>query len=70
MTVVKKQRLGQAIVLPVPASTNSPFEEYEVYAGRDGAIVFLPKTPNPFTDEQFIQAHQNALTDDDFFPTS
>lgn len=70
MTVVRKRRLGQATVLPVPENINSPFEQYEVYAGRDGAIVFLPKKTDPFTDERFIQAHQSALTDHDFFPTS
>ncbi|MCI1553120.1 MAG: antitoxin of toxin-antitoxin stability system [Levilactobacillus sp.] len=70
MTVVKKQRIGQEGVLPVPENSNSPFEQYEVTAGRDGAIVVLPKKPNPFTDEQAIKKHKGALTDHDSFPTS
>lgn len=70
MTVAKKQRIGQESFLPVPENSNSPFEQYEVTVGHNGAIVFLPQKPNPFTDEQAIKKHKGAPTDHDSFPTS
>lgn len=69
MTVVKKRRVGSSTVLTVPKDIDSPFEKYEVYAGRNGAIVFLPKRPNPFTDKEFIKNNTGALTNKDFVPT-
>lgn len=47
--IIKIRKVGNSRVLTVPKNikTNSN-NEYEVYAGRNGAITYLPVEKNPF----------------------
>lgn len=54
---VKIRKVGTSNVLTVPKSIKNTHKEYEVFAGRDGAIVYLPKRPNPFEDQNFVNHH-------------
>ncbi|KRL93294.1 antitoxin of toxin-antitoxin stability system [Levilactobacillus hammesii] len=66
MKSVKPRIVGSSTVLTVPKGISAKYPEYDVYSGRNGAIVFLPKEKNPFTDPEFIKRHQGALSDKDF----
>jgi len=67
MPVVKPRKVGSSEVFTIPKGIKITHDQYEVFSGHDGAIIFLPKNKNPFTDPAFIKAHRNDLTDDDFF---
>ncbi|MGM9907835.1 AbrB/MazE/SpoVT family DNA-binding domain-containing protein [Limosilactobacillus sp.] len=54
---VKIRKVGTSNVLTVPKSIKNPQKEYEVYEGRDGAIVYLPKKKNPFEDPEYVKSH-------------
>lgn len=54
---VKMRRVGTSNVLTVPKSVKEIHKEYEVYPGRGGAIVYLPKHKNLFADQQFVKSH-------------
>ncbi|MCT4486493.1 antitoxin of toxin-antitoxin stability system [Levilactobacillus parabrevis] len=69
MKSVKPRLVGSSTVLTVPKGIQAKYPDYDVYSGRNGAIVFLPKRKNPFTDSEFIKTHQNALSDKDFTQT-
>lgn len=56
---VKARRLGDSIVLTVPAEIKA-VGEYEVYQGRDGQIVYTPTQKNPFLNPGFIATHDLA----------
>ncbi|AKP64094.1 hypothetical protein [Levilactobacillus koreensis] len=64
MASVKLRKVGDSTVLTVPKTIKPRFSNYEAFSGRDGAIVFLPKEPNPFTDENFIRTHLDSLTEE------
>lgn len=55
--LVKIRRVGTSDVLTVPKSIEKRSREYEVFSGRDGAIVYLPKEKNPFKDDAYTQKH-------------
>jgi len=69
MKSVKARKVGSSTVLTVPKEIKTQYTDYDVFAGTDGAIVYLPKTKNPFTDAKFIEAHRHALSDQDFLET-
>lgn len=47
---VKIRKIGNLEVLPIPEDIRVTSKEYDVYAGRDGSIIFLPTEHNPFND--------------------
>lgn len=49
-------KIGHSWVLTVPEKDRKGKEnkEFEVYAGRQGAIVFLPVSKNPFESKEII----------------
>ena len=57
--IIKIRKMGNENVLPLPEKIQPQAREFEVYAGRDGMIVYVPVRRNPFKDEQFIRAHEN-----------
>ncbi|KRK34654.1 hypothetical protein [Loigolactobacillus bifermentans] len=67
---MKPRKVGTSTVLTVPKNIKITADDYDVFSGRDGAIIYLPKTKNPFTDPAFIKAHLNAYSDQDFIDTS
>jgi len=69
MKSVKARKVGSSTVLTVPKEIKALYTDYDVFAGTDGAIVYLPKTKNPFTDAKFIETHRHALSDQDFLET-
>lgn len=54
---VKMRRVGTSNVLTVPKTIKNVHKEYDVFAGRDGAIVYLPKRENLFNDMDFVNSH-------------
>ncbi|WP_270447882.1 antitoxin of toxin-antitoxin stability system [Lactobacillus delbrueckii] len=46
----KVRLVGDSKVLPIPKNIVADAEEYSVYQGRDGIIVFVPESLNPFRD--------------------
>ncbi|WP_125713584.1 antitoxin of toxin-antitoxin stability system [Companilactobacillus kedongensis] len=69
MKSVKLRKVGSSKVLTVPKEIKTKYENFDVFSGRDGAIVFLPKSNNPFTDPAFIKKNKGALSDEDFIKT-
>lgn len=61
MHSVKLRKVGSSNVLTVPSNIKPRETEFDVFYGRNGAIVYTPKTINPFTDEKFIQTHKGNL---------
>lgn len=55
---VKIRKVGSSNVLTVPKSIKASDQEYNVYSGRNGAIVYLPKRKNPFEDPEFVKQHR------------
>lgn len=72
---VKMRKVGTLNVLPVPKNIPSTSKEYNVFAGRDGAIVYLSKKRNLFKDREYLVNHkfdgdktgfvESEVTDDD-----
>ena len=54
---VKIRKVGTSNVLTVPKSITNLEKEYDVFEGRDGAIVYLPKRKNLFEDQDFVNRH-------------
>lgn len=54
---VKARKVGNSTVLTVPSNIKVA-AEYDVYQGRDGQIIYTPKTPNPFLDSGFVASHK------------
>lgn len=56
---VKMRKVGHSWVLTVPEADRKGKEnqKFEVYAGRQGAIIFLPVTQNPFENPQIIEKY-------------
>ncbi|KRO04800.1 hypothetical protein IV54_GL000825 [Levilactobacillus paucivorans] len=65
MKSIKKQNLTGETVLPIPKEIEANADYYDVYSGRNKAIVYLPKVLNPFNNAEFIKTHQHALLQDD-----
>ncbi|KRN59023.1 type II toxin-antitoxin system PemI/MazE family antitoxin [Limosilactobacillus secaliphilus] len=55
---VKIRKVGTSNVLTVPKSIKPTDQEYNVYSGRNGAIVYMPKRKNPFEDNEYIKQHR------------
>lgn len=70
MLSVKPRKVGTSTVLTVPKEIDAKYKKYDVFSGKDGAIVFLPQKKNPFTDPEFIKKHKNDLSDKDFLETN
>lgn len=54
---IKIRHIGTSDVLTVPKNIKKVSREYEVFSGRGGAIVYLPKQNNPFKDDQYTATH-------------
>lgn len=65
MKSIKKQILAGETILPIPKEIEASVDYYDVYSGRNEAIVYLPRIPNPFNNAEFIKNHQHALLQDD-----
>lgn len=51
---VKIRQVGSSKVLTVPNNIDVNLsDEYNVYKGQDGAIVYTPKTRNPFIGDWY-----------------
>ena len=49
MEMVKSRKVGNSVTLTIPRKLNVGIgEEFFVYKGVDGVIVFAPKISNPF----------------------
>ncbi|CAJ2231446.1 antitoxin of toxin-antitoxin stability system [Companilactobacillus paralimentarius] len=55
---IKLKKFGHSTILAVPTSIK-PDNDYNVFQGRDGAIVYVPKHSNPFKDEEIIEKYRN-----------
>ncbi|PWT39088.1 antitoxin of toxin-antitoxin stability system [Limosilactobacillus reuteri] len=63
---VKMRKVGTSNVLTVPKNIPETSKEYDVYAGRDGAIVYLPKKKNLFKDKEYLAHHKYDGNDTGF----
>lgn len=54
---VKIRKVGNSNTLTVPNEIKPNAKEFDVFQGRDGIIVYVPKHQNPFHDEDFIRTH-------------
>lgn len=54
---VKIRKVGNSNTLTVPTSIKPIAHEFDVFQGRDGVIVYVPKHDNPFHNEAFIESH-------------
>lgn len=54
---VKIRKVGNSNTLTVPNDIKPKAKEFDVFQGRDGVIVYVPKHQNPFHDEDFIRTH-------------
>ncbi|TGD21628.1 antitoxin of toxin-antitoxin stability system [Companilactobacillus suantsaicola] len=54
---VKVRRIGNSKVFTIPKSIHITTDDYVVFQGRHGDIVYAPKRKNVFDDEGFIKAH-------------
>ena len=54
---VKIRKVGNSNTLTVPNDIKPKAKEFDVFQGRDGIIVYVPKHQNPFHDEDFIRTH-------------
>lgn len=55
--IVKIRKVGNSNVLTVPKNIKVTNKEYEVFAGRNGAITYIPKTSNPFHNKETIKKY-------------
>lgn len=62
----KIRKVGTSNVLTVPNKVGEVGAEYNVYSGRQGAIVYLPANKNPFTDKEYIAKHRYDWDDTGF----
>lgn len=46
----KVRQVGDSKDLPIPKNIVADAKEYSIYQGRDGIIVFVPESLNPFRD--------------------
>jgi len=60
---VKMRKVGNSIVLPVPENIPTTTEEYSVYQGTSGQIIYSPKRANPFLDAHFVETHHFPQTE-------
>ncbi|WP_416353790.1 antitoxin of toxin-antitoxin stability system [Agrilactobacillus fermenti] len=60
---VKIRKVGNSNTLTVPNNIEPTAKEYEVYQGRDGVIIYVPKHKNLFHDENFIKNHELTQTE-------
>ncbi|WP_373887519.1 type II toxin-antitoxin system PemI/MazE family antitoxin [Companilactobacillus paralimentarius] len=49
---VKIRKSGHSTILTVPKSIKPGADTYNVYQGKDGVIVYIPKHTNPFKDKK------------------
>ncbi|WP_334331914.1 MULTISPECIES: AbrB/MazE/SpoVT family DNA-binding domain-containing protein [unclassified Companilactobacillus] len=54
---VKVRKIGDSKVFTIPKSIHITSDEYIVFQGRHGDIVYVPKRKNVFDDEEFIRTH-------------
>ena len=66
MKSVKIHKVGSSNVLTVPHEIHPKYDTFDVFEGRDGAIIYLPKKSNPFTDPKYIAAHSGSELDEGF----
>lgn len=68
---VKMRKVGHSWVLTVPEEDRKGKEnqKFEVYAGRQGAIVFLPVKNNPFEDPKTVTKYGRFDGDETGFVT-
>lgn len=59
--IIKIRRSGNSNILTLPKEIQPKAQNFRVYEGRDGMIVYVPVQKNPFKDEQFIRAHENMI---------
>lgn len=61
---VKIRKVGNSNTLTVPNNIKPIAHEFDVFQGRDGVIVYVPKHHNPFHDEAFIKSHDLKQTEE------
>lgn len=57
---VKIRKSGHSNILTVPKSIKPQAESYNVYQGKDGMIVYVPKKSNPFKNPKIINKYRNS----------
>ena len=65
--IVKVRKVGNSHGLTVPKGIPTSNQEYEVFAGRNGAITYLPVTNNPFHDKETLKKYGKYDGDDSGF---
>lgn len=55
---VKMRKVRISNVLIVPKNIEKIDKEYDIYEGRNGAIVYLSKHKNLFKDKEYVKKHQ------------
>lgn len=54
---VKLRKVGNSRVLTVPQSIHVSGKEFDVFSGRNGSIVFMPKEDNPFKNPDTLKKY-------------
>lgn len=54
---VKARKVGNSKVFTIPQGIDPGNGKYEVFKGRHGAIVYMPKHKNIFEDTEFLKKH-------------
>jgi len=52
-----RRRIGDSTVLDLSKNIEATAQEYNVYSGDDGALIFIPKKDNPWLDSEFVATH-------------
>ncbi|MCT0021448.1 antitoxin of toxin-antitoxin stability system [Weissella cibaria] len=63
MSVVRLRKIGTSNVLTVPSYITPKDTEFDVFSGRNGAIIYTPRTSNPFLDEHYVATHEGTIAE-------
>ncbi|CAJ1200613.1 hypothetical protein CPR19088_GLDEOEPO_02574 [Companilactobacillus paralimentarius] len=54
---VKARKIDNSRVFTIPQEIDPGNGEYEVFKGRHGVIIYMPKHKSIFEDEEFLKNH-------------
>ncbi|MDD6420250.1 MAG: hypothetical protein PUF91_02400 [Lactobacillus delbrueckii] len=63
---VKARQVGNSKVFTIPKDIVADAEEYSVYKGRDGVIVYIPESSNPFNDPDWDKKFTDCKQEEAF----
>lgn len=64
--IARVRQLGDTKLLTIQQSIVADAEEYTIYKGQDGTIVFVPESSNPFSNPNWVEEFTNCKQDEAF----